>query len=117
MQKRAAGKDPRLLFFPPALGRTLGCVHARSHRLQLPSGLAGPALPAQHAPFTCPLQELLMRDPSLRLGAQTGAEEIKAHAFFKSIDWALIRWLPPPFVPKVEAGAGDVPDGGVFPMD
>ena len=73
-------------------------------------------------------QELLVRDPQRRLGAKAGAEEIKAHPFFKSIEWALLRWHRPPFVPgndaspaavaaAVAAAAAAVPDGGVFPME
>nr|AML79589.1 putative LOV domain-containing protein [Asteromonas gracilis] len=42
---------------------------------------------------------LLVKDPSKRLGTRTGAEEIKAHPFFKSVNWALLRNEPPPYVP------------------
>ncbi|GMH33892.1 hypothetical protein BSKO_01726 [Bryopsis sp. KO-2023] len=46
------------------------------------------------------IMALLVRDPSKRLGAKAGAEEIKQHPFFDSIDWQLIRHGQPPFTPK-----------------
>nr|AML78029.1 putative LOV domain-containing protein [Lindsaea linearis] len=39
---------------------------------------------------------LLHRDPVNRLGSKTGAHEIKQHAFFRGINWPLIRDMPPP---------------------
>lgn len=68
------------------------------------------------------LQSLLHRDPTRRLGAEAGAEEIKAHPFFKGISWSLIRWEPPPFVPAAAAAeplaaGGSVPADGVFAME
>lgn len=47
---------------------------------------------------------LLNRDPSRRLGVN-GAEEIKRHPFFKSIDWnkLLAKKIQPPFKPSVES--------------
>lgn len=54
--------------------------------------------------------KLLNRDPRKRLGAGPGdAEEIKAHSFFKNINWeeALQRKLKPPkpyIRPIVETG-------------
>lgn len=46
------------------------------------------------------IQGLLTRNPSKRLGAFGGAEEIKNHAFFKHVNWALLRNQNPPFVPR-----------------
>lgn len=46
------------------------------------------------------IMALLVRDPSKRLGSKAGAEEIKQHPFFDSIDWQLIRNEQPPFTPK-----------------
>jgi phototropin len=43
---------------------------------------------------------LLTRDSTNRLGTLGGAEEIKSHAFFKPINWALLRWEMPPYVPS-----------------
>ncbi|KAL1298559.1 hypothetical protein HN51_042893 [Arachis hypogaea] len=39
---------------------------------------------------------LLQRDPKDRLGSQEGANEIKRHPFFKSVNWALVRCMTPP---------------------
>jgi serine/threonine protein kinase len=46
------------------------------------------------------IQQLLERDPEKRMGSKAGAEEIKAHPFFKDINWALIRHGSPPFIPR-----------------
>jgi serine/threonine protein kinase len=47
------------------------------------------------------IKKLTMRDPSQRLGAKKGAEEIKKHDFFIGIDWDQIeRGECPPFDPK-----------------
>jgi hypothetical protein len=42
--------------------------------------------------------QLLEKDPSKRLGTKGGAAEIKAHPFFKGMDWARIlrREVPMP---------------------
>nr|AHZ63913.1 phototropin [Penium margaritaceum] len=42
------------------------------------------------------IRGLLERDPEQRLGGKKGAAEIRAHPFFRSIDWALIRHQKPP---------------------
>ena len=39
-----------------------------------------------------------MSDSNVRLG-QNGASEIKAHPFFRGIDWVNIRSQKPPFLP------------------
>lgn len=47
---------------------------------------------------------LLQRTPSMRLGGgPRGAEEIKSHPFFQSIDWRLLeqRGIEPPFKPRI----------------
>ena len=49
--------------------------------------------------------QLLIRDPTKRLGARAGAEEIKAHPFFKGINWALIRHAQPPYCPRNRGNA------------
>lgn len=51
------------------------------------------------------IQQLLHKNPLKRLGAQRGAEEIKAHPFWKGINWALLRQQTPPFVPRKGAAA------------
>nr|AML78822.1 putative LOV domain-containing protein [Gyrostemon ramulosus] len=42
------------------------------------------------------INALLSRDPASRLGSKTGANEIKQHAFFRGINWPLIRCMSPP---------------------
>ncbi|GFQ02122.1 serine/threonine-protein kinase kipk [Phtheirospermum japonicum] len=43
---------------------------------------------------------LLRKEPESRLGSTMGAAEIKGHAFFEGLNWALIRRETPPEVPK-----------------
>ncbi|KAH7415776.1 hypothetical protein KP509_14G060000 [Ceratopteris richardii] len=45
------------------------------------------------------IQGLLVKDPTKRLGCMKGANEIKGHAFFKDVNWGLIRCTKPPFTP------------------
>ncbi|GFH26100.1 putative LOV domain-containing protein [Haematococcus lacustris] len=45
------------------------------------------------------ITQLLVKDPAKRLGTRTGAEEIKAHPFFKGITWSLLRHEAPPYIP------------------
>ncbi|XP_070578198.1 ribosomal protein S6 kinase alpha-5-like [Ptychodera flava] len=48
--------------------------------------------------------KLLQKDPKKRLGSgPSGADEIKKHPFFKSIDWddLAARKVPPPFKPRI----------------
>lgn len=50
------------------------------------------------------LQRLLTRDPARRLGAgPNDAEDVKAHPFFRGIDWdaLLQKRVPPPFCPTL----------------
>lgn len=42
---------------------------------------------------------LLDKDPTRRLGSKRGAADVKKHPFFKGLNLALIRSLPPPEVP------------------
>ncbi|GIL96732.1 hypothetical protein Vretimale_2539 [Volvox reticuliferus] len=46
------------------------------------------------------IEKLLIKDVGRRLGTRTGANEIKAHPWFKGINWALLRNEPPPYVPR-----------------
>ncbi|XP_050223923.1 serine/threonine-protein kinase D6PK-like [Mercurialis annua] len=46
------------------------------------------------------IRGLLVKEPQHRLAYRRGATEIKQHAFFQSINWALIRCTSPPDVPK-----------------
>ena len=52
------------------------------------------------------ISQMLIRDPTKRLGAKAGAEEIKAHPFFKGINWALIRHAQPPYCPRGRGSSG-----------
>ena len=48
--------------------------------------------------------QLLTRDPNRRLGSGKGdAEEIKAHPFFKDVDWSAVleKRYPPPYFPTI----------------
>ena len=42
------------------------------------------------------MYRLLHRDPANRLGSYDVASEIKHHAFFRGINWALVRTAAPP---------------------
>lgn len=46
------------------------------------------------------IRGLLIKDPQKRLGFKRGATEIKQHPFFENVNWALIRSMSPPEVPK-----------------
>ena len=48
--------------------------------------LSFPAEPAVSKQCQSIIRALLVRDPSQRLGAKGGAEEVKAHAFFSGLD-------------------------------
>ncbi|RLN52890.1 hypothetical protein BBJ29_005322 [Phytophthora kernoviae] len=61
------------------------------------------------------IQQLLIRDPTKRLGAH-GADEIKRMKFFSSIDWVAMeqQQVSPPFVPDNEINAASQADIGSF---
>ncbi|KAI5079432.1 hypothetical protein GOP47_0004911 [Adiantum capillus-veneris] len=46
------------------------------------------------------IRGLLAKDPEQRTGNKRGATEIKQHPFFEGVNWALIRSMAPPEVPK-----------------
>ncbi|MCJ1314019.1 hypothetical protein MMC25_007699 [Agyrium rufum] len=48
---------------------------------------------------------LLNRNPKHRLGAKNDAEELKAHPFFRDIDWTALtrKTVVPPFKPKLKS--------------
>lgn len=50
------------------------------------------------------LTGLLDRNPSTRLGSTKDAAELKAHAFFREVNWTMLhaRQLIPPFVPDLD---------------
>ncbi|KAE8675890.1 Protein kinase PINOID 2 [Hibiscus syriacus] len=45
------------------------------------------------------ISKLLVKNPKRRIGSLKGSAEIKRHAFFKGVNWALIRSVKPPEVP------------------
>ncbi|MQL91371.1 hypothetical protein Taro_023983 [Colocasia esculenta] len=44
--------------------------------------------------------KLLVKNPKKRIGSSKGSVEIKKHGFFKGVNWALIRSVRPPVVPR-----------------
>lgn len=46
------------------------------------------------------MSKLLVKDPKKRIGSVKGSVEIKRHEFFKGVNWALIRSVKPPEVPR-----------------
>ncbi|KAG6036634.1 serine/threonine protein kinase, AGC [Claviceps citrina] len=50
------------------------------------------------------IRKLLIKDENRRLGARAGASDIKAHSFFRTTQWALIRHMKPPIVPHPTKG-------------
>ncbi|THU61051.1 hypothetical protein C4D60_Mb07t19190 [Musa balbisiana] len=44
--------------------------------------------------------KLLVKNPKKRIGSMKGSAEIKKHEFFKGVNWALIRSVRPPEVPR-----------------
>ena len=57
------------------------------------------------------VQKLLTKDETKRLGSEFGAEEIKRHAYFKGLDWQLLRERSPPWVPRSKASAAPAVPG------
>ncbi|KAI9321560.1 kinase-like domain-containing protein [Dichotomocladium elegans] len=45
------------------------------------------------------MKKLLHKDETKRLGSKSGASEVKSHAFFRSINFALLRNMKPPISP------------------
>ncbi|KAF4451377.1 agc/rsk/rsk-unclassified protein kinase [Fusarium austroafricanum] len=54
------------------------------------------------------IRKLLIKDENRRLGARAGASDIKAHPFFRTTQWALIRHMKPPIVPHAGRGVDTV---------
>ncbi|KAG6630708.1 serine/threonine-protein kinase D6PK-like [Carya illinoinensis] len=44
--------------------------------------------------------QLLMKDPTRRMGSTMGAAAIKHHPFFDGVNWALLRCAKPPYIPR-----------------
>jgi len=47
--------------------------------------------------------QLLVSDKERRLGSEHGIADIKAHPFFKEVNWALIRNEVPPIIPYIRS--------------
>ncbi|GFP98051.1 serine/threonine-protein kinase kipk [Phtheirospermum japonicum] len=45
------------------------------------------------------ISQLLVKEPTRRMGSTMGASAIKRHPFYKGVNWALLRCTSPPFVP------------------
>ncbi|KAF0395566.1 serine/threonine-protein kinase nrc-2 [Gigaspora margarita] len=54
------------------------------------------------------IRKLLCKDENRRLGSKAGASDVKAHPFFKSTQWALLRHTTPPIVPQQSFGTDAV---------
>jgi serine/threonine protein kinase len=48
------------------------------------------------------MKKLLIKNEYKRLGVKSGASDIKTHSFFKGINWALLRNIKPPIIPKIK---------------
>jgi protein-serine/threonine kinase len=44
--------------------------------------------------------QLLIKDPTRRMGSTMGATAIKHHPFFDGVNWALLRCTKPPYIPR-----------------
>ncbi|KAI8142293.1 kinase-like domain-containing protein [Fennellomyces sp. T-0311] len=73
-----------------------------------------PVFAEQPAPYKASLtsncksliRKLLHKDEHRRLGSRAGASDVKAHPFFKNINFALLRHCTPPIVPLVQKPNG-----------
>lgn len=50
------------------------------------------------------IRKLLVKDENKRLGSRAGASDVKAHPFFKTTQWALLRHMRPPMIPNQGKG-------------
>ena len=53
-------------------------------------------------------RKLLIKDELRRLGSRAGASDVKAHPFFRSTSWALLRHTKPPIIPNQGRGIDTV---------
>lgn len=47
------------------------------------------------------ITQLLIKDPTKRIGSTMGAATIKHHPFFNGVNWALLRCTKPPYIPQL----------------
>lgn len=81
-------------------------------------GLEFPKKPALTEPAKDLITRLLIKDPKKRLGSTMGAMVIKRHPFFGGVNWALLRCVTPPFLPRPmvyrkSIAGDDFPDASV----
>jgi serine/threonine protein kinase len=67
--------------------------------LTFPSPAAGSGSGAGDADARDLIARLLAKDPRQRLGSRRGAADVKAHPFFRGLNFALLRSSRPPVVP------------------
>jgi protein-serine/threonine kinase len=54
------------------------------------------------------IRKLLIKDELRRLGSRAGASDVKAHPFFRTTTWALLRHSKPPIIPNQGRGVDTV---------
>ncbi|XP_040378337.1 protein kinase PINOID-like [Oryza brachyantha] len=72
--------------------------------LEFPSSASAAASPHDAAARDL-IARLLDKDPRSRLGSRRGAADVKSHAFFKGLNFALLRSSSPPVVPPPAVAA------------
>ena len=104
---RASTATPRL----PIFSRTT----YPSQTIRIHQTLQGMFLPISPdsqltSPSLCKslIRKLLIKDELRRLGSRAGASDVKAHPFFRSTSWALLRHMKPPMVPHAGRGIDTV---------
>ena len=55
------------------------------------------------------MKKLLEKVPGERIGATAGADEVKQHPWFDSVNWPLIRQQTPPYVPGRRSSICGIP--------
>ena len=88
-----------LMGFPPFCGKdpTITCRKVMNYKkcFEIPKG-------ADISPEAVDLLFRLITDANERLG-KNGVEEIKAHPFFRNVDWKNIRKTKAPYIPKLKS--------------
>ncbi|KAL5733660.1 hypothetical protein ACOSQ2_033352 [Xanthoceras sorbifolium] len=59
-----------------------------------------PKEPSVPGPAKDLITQLLIKDPTRRMGSTMGSASIKHHQFFNGVNWALLRCTKPPYVPR-----------------
>ena len=59
-----------------------------------------PKEPSVPSPAKDLMTQLLIKDPTRRMGSTMGATAIKHHQFFDGVNWALLRCTKPPYIPR-----------------